>query len=407
MSYLGPPPARTPVTSAQITDASVTAAKLATDSVTTVKIAAANVTTAKITDANVTTAKLAASSALTGKNIIINGEVAVSQRGTVTGFGANNAYGPDRWKYESNGSPSGRLSLSQGTGILGAASSLRVDVTTADSSLASNAVYQITQKIEAQDLHFLEYGAATAKTMTYSFTAKTNFTGSMTLYLIAADGSRSYATEIDFTGDSSQETFAFVIPGDASGAFNFDTGTGLDVMFTLAAGSVFSGGTEDAWAASNNNMYGASNSGNFFSSTSNFIEFSLMQIEVGSVATSYAHESYGTTLAKCQRYFWQQAFANDKYIATAYIVSTTVSTGPYAFPVTMRAVPTGGVFGTTLFELDHAGTETQSSNMTFAGNTESTGALVMTVSSGLTAGQAGVIQGGTAGNAGLTASAEL
>jgi hypothetical protein len=40
MAYLGPSPARTPVTSDQITDASVTAAKLATDSVTTVKIAA-------------------------------------------------------------------------------------------------------------------------------------------------------------------------------------------------------------------------------------------------------------------------------------------------------------------------------------------------------------------------------
>ncbi len=39
MAYLGPPPARTPVTSSQITDASVTAAKLADDSVTTDKVA--------------------------------------------------------------------------------------------------------------------------------------------------------------------------------------------------------------------------------------------------------------------------------------------------------------------------------------------------------------------------------
>ncbi len=67
MAYLGPPPARTPVTSAQITDASVTAAKLATDSVTTAKITAANVTTAKITDANVTTAKIADDAVTTDK----------------------------------------------------------------------------------------------------------------------------------------------------------------------------------------------------------------------------------------------------------------------------------------------------------------------------------------------------
>jgi len=98
MAYLGGRPARTAVTSAQITDGVVTAAKLATNSVTTVKIAAANVTTAKITDANVTAAKLAASSALVGRNLIQNGEVAVSQRGTVTGVGASGVYGPDRWK---------------------------------------------------------------------------------------------------------------------------------------------------------------------------------------------------------------------------------------------------------------------------------------------------------------------
>jgi len=385
MSYLGPPPARTPVTSAQITDASVTAAKLATDSVTTVKIAAANVTTAKITDANVTTAKLAASSALTGKNIIINGEVAVSQRGTVTGFGANNAYGPDRWKYESNGSPSGRLSLSQGTGILGAASSLRVDVTTADSSLASNALYQITQKIEAQDLHFLEYGAATAKTMTYSFTAKTNFTGSMTLYLIAADGSRSYATEIDFTGDSSQETFAFVIPGDASGAFNFDTGTGLDVMFTLAAGSVFSGGTEDAWAASNNNMYGASNSGNFFSSTSNFIEFSLMQLEVGSVATDFEHETFDVTLAKCKRYFERKTYVTNGVVAVAVAGSTTAFLWAVYFEVEKRATPTVTLTGQVYSALVGSG---NSSSETIAELSPNKCRISAAISSGLTAHQA-------------------
>ena len=100
MAYLGPPPARTPVTSAQITDASVTAAKLATDSVTTVKIAAANVTTAKITDANVTDAKVSSSVSQLGKNLIQNGAFRVSQRGTsFTGLGDASAhpYTLDRW----------------------------------------------------------------------------------------------------------------------------------------------------------------------------------------------------------------------------------------------------------------------------------------------------------------------
>ena len=385
MSYLGPPPARTPVTSAQITDASVTAAKLATNSVTTVKIAAANVTTAKITDANVTAAKLAASSALVGRNLIQNGEVAVSQRGTVTGLGAAPGYGPDRWKYEGSGSPTGRLSLSQGTGIAGAASSLRVDVTTADSALAADALYQITQKIEAQNLHFLEYGAATAKTMTYSFTAKTNFTGSMTLHLIAADGSRDYSTEIDFTGDSSQETFAFVIPGDASGAFNFDAGVGLDVMFTLSTGSNFTGGTEDAWAASANNMYGASNSGNFFASTSNFIEFSLLQLEVGSVATDFEHEPVSVTLGKCQRYLRYVSSGSDIPLALGRSNTTTLAYCTFPLAPVMRAAPTLSFGAATDFQLNYAGASRALTALSQSSVLSSVSTLQLTISGGIIA----------------------
>jgi hypothetical protein len=56
-----------PVTTANITDASVTTAKIADANVTTAKILDANVTTAKITDANVTAAKLASAAVTSGK----------------------------------------------------------------------------------------------------------------------------------------------------------------------------------------------------------------------------------------------------------------------------------------------------------------------------------------------------
>ena len=278
-----------------------------------------------------------------GKNLIHNGEMAVSQRTLpITGLGAGSGYTFDRWKYESSGSPTGRHTVSRGTGILNAASSLRIDVTTADSSLASNALYQMTQKIEGQNLHFLEFGSATAKAFTISFTMKSNFDGAFTLYLIAADGSRSYATPINLVGDESQETFEITIPGDTSGAFTFDNGVGLDTMITLAAGSGFAGGTQNAWAASNNNMYGASNSGNFFSSTDNYVEFSLVQLEVGSVATDFEHEPISVTLAKCQRYLYrlQEFSTNSLGIGAGTYRNTTVAQIAIQFPVEMRAAPT-------------------------------------------------------------------
>ena len=328
-----------------------------------------------------------------GKNLVHNGELTVSQRALpITGLGAGSGYTFDRWKYESSGSPTGRHTVSRGTGILNAASSLRIDVTTADSSLASNALYQMTQKIEAQDLHFLEFGSATAKAFTISFTMKSNFDGAFTLYLIAADGSRSYARPINLTGDESQETFECTIPGDTSGAFNFDNGVGLDLMITLAAGSGFAGGTQNAWAASNNNMYGASNSGNFFSSTDNYVEFSLVQLEVGSVATDFEHETIGVTLAKCQRWFYrlQESDTNSLGIGSGGYMSTTLADVLVAFPVEMRAAPTMSVSAVGDFKVQANSQVNDSTGMAtvFAGSTLTS---VLRVTTGSAAGGEGVV----------------
>ena len=324
----------------------------------------------------------------TGKNLIHNGEMAVSQRTLpITGLGAGSGYTFDRWKYENSGSPTGRHTISRGTGILNAASSLRIDVTTADSSLAAGALYQMTQKIEAQNLHFLEFGSATAKAFTISFTMKSNFDGAFTLHLIAQDGSRNYATPINLVGDESQETFEITIPGDTSGAFNFDNGVGLDLMITLAAGSGFAGGTQNAWAASANNMYGASNSGNFFSSTDNYVEFSLFQLEVGSVATDFEHEPVSVTLAKCQRYLRHLVSTTNTPVASGYASGTTTASFPVQFDPAMRAAPTFSVSHVGDFTVDMTGAARDTTGLVIAKATTYAARLDATVGSGLTAGQ--------------------
>ena len=355
MAYLGPSPARTPVTSDQITDASVTAAKLADDAVTTDKVAALT------TLATNTIAETTAASGVTidgllikdgaipsiivpGKNLLQNGEVSVDQRAgdTRTGLGATSQYLTDRWSYERSGTATARFTFSKGTGITGARGSLRFEVTTADVALAADVIYQFTQKIEAQNLRHLLYGTASAKSVTYQAKIKSNWAGTMTLYIIAPDGSRSYSTPLVVAGDESQETFTFTLPGDASGAINNDTGVGFDWMVTMAAGTDFTGGAAGAWAASNNNLVGASNSGNFFDTISNYFEISLMQLEVGSVATDFEHEDIGTMLAKCKRYYEQMDFdsSSAELVALCNIWDATAGAGLIEYQVEKRALPT-------------------------------------------------------------------
>ena len=238
-----------------------------------------------------------------GANLLDNGEVSYDQRDgdTRTGLGAAAIQLADRWKYEASGSPTGRFTFSRGTGITRANKSLRFEVTTADTALAADALYQFTQKIPATRLQHLGYGVASPLSLTYQAKIKSDWAGTMTLYIIAPDGSRSYSTPLVVAGDESQETFTFTLPGDASGAFNNDEGVGLDWMITLAGGANFQGGTSGAWAASANNMVAASQSGNFFDTIGNYFEISLMQLEEGSNPTPFEHEDIGITQAKCER----------------------------------------------------------------------------------------------------------
>ena len=330
MSYLGAPPARAPLSSAQIEDGTIA----------TIDLAAGAVTTAKITDANVTAAKVSSDVSQLGKNLIINGAMTVAQRGTQTGVGASGGYHNDQFRYTATGTPTARFTTSKGTGITGAPGSQRIIVTTADSALAAGVYYSMTTNIEGQNLQHLGYGTASAKAMTYQAVFKTDWAGTMTLVFSQPDGSRYYATPVALEGDESQEVFTFTLSGDASGQIDNNTGNGFVVSLMLAAGSNFQGGTTGAWAASNNNILGAHNTGNFTDTIGNYIEFSLVQLEVGSVATDFEHEPFSVTLAKCQRYLYVPgagAASANEIVGQGIASSTTVALVKAYPPVEMRA----------------------------------------------------------------------
>jgi hypothetical protein len=69
-----------------------------------------------------------------------------------------------------------------------------------------------------------------------------------------------------------------------------------------------------------------------------------VQLEAGTVATSFDWRSYGTELALCQRYY--QAITNSFWLAPIDN-GTGYRRFNYVYPVVMRTTPTGTVTGTT------------------------------------------------------------
>ena len=245
---------------------------------------------------------------LSNRNKVINGAMICSQRtisASVTG--STNAYvALDRFK--SRNVHDGAYTLSQSTTSPdGFANSLKVDVTTADTSLASNVRATIEHFIEAQDLQDLGYGTSSAKTITVSFYVRSNKTGNYGFSIEQADnGFKQVTLQYTINSADTWERKTFTIAGDTSGVINNDEGSGLELYWWLAAGSTYtSGSTRTTYTAYANGDFGAGQAVNLLDSTSNEWYITGVQLEVNSsgVATDFEHRSFADELRRCQRYY--------------------------------------------------------------------------------------------------------
>tara|TARA_R100000231_G_scaffold110946_1_gene82240 strand:- start:146 stop:1252 length:1107 start_codon:yes stop_codon:yes gene_type:complete len=305
--------------------------------------------------------------------LIINGDMSVSQRATSTAsVGASSTYPTiDRFGYRKGGSPSFRATMSQSSTVptaQGFKYSFKVDCTTANTSLASSTRFGIDQKIEAQNLQFLEQGTSNAKATTLSFWVRSNLTGTYILWIYKEDGTaRAIAKSYTINSADTWEKKIINIPGDtnAAGAIDNNNGEGWRITWHLAAGTTFNSGT----LATSWENYSAANIAvgqvNFASSTDNEWYLTGVQLEVGefdsTTLPSFPFESHISNLLKCKRYFWQ-----DNHLWGSVASSTEVHVRG-THPVEMRALPSVSVSGAiTIWQLSVAGSKTQSSaNVSF------------------------------------------
>ena len=237
------------------------------------------------------------------RNIVINGAMQVSQRGTSSASVTSAAYLVDR--FQANISSLGTWTLSQSTTTPdGFTNSFKMDCTTANASPASGAFLNCRQKIEAQDLQQLKYGTSSAETLTVSFHVRSNKTGTYIVELLQPDASNrhrgaSYTINSANTWEKKIVTFS----GDTSGVINNDTGDGIQLTWWLGSGSDFNSGTlQTDWGALDQTARAVGNV-NLADSTDNEWYITGVQLEVGSTETPFEHRSFGEEEALCMRYY--------------------------------------------------------------------------------------------------------
>jgi len=292
-------------------------------------------------------------SSLTGisaqKNVIINGNFDIWQRGTSFAAAADATNTADRWQYQKSGVMVHTISRDTDvptvaeSGIL-SQYSLKIDCTTIDASIAASERCWLRYHVEGYD-----WSKIAQRAFTLSFWHKHTKTGTYCVGFRNNGGDRTYVTEYTQTTTDTWEKATINISASPSGGtWDYTNGIGLMLNWGLATGSTFHA-TGDVWNSSND--FGTSNQVNACDSTSNNFRIAQVQLEVGSVATDFEIRDHVTELAMCQRYFCKSynidvapgasgTVGNYKFDSDGHTSSDYTARHHLQFPVSMRTTPT-------------------------------------------------------------------
>ena len=275
------------------------------------------------------------------RNIIINGDMSIAQRGTSASSVTSAQYLVDRHYF--NLSNLGSWTISQDTDVptgQGFAKSMKLDCTTANSSLSSGSKFFMRQKIEGQNVQYIKKGTSSAESLTLSFWVKSNKTGTYIAEIFDNDNSRQISTAYTISSANTWEKKTITYAGDTSGTLDNDNNVSLQVSFFLVAGTDFSSGTLSTTWTSSTNANRAVGQVNLADSTANEWYITGVQLEVGSAASDFEFLPYDVNLQRCQRYFEQIVSPSAFNIYwSGYTDSNYDDTSPYSFKVEKRTVP--------------------------------------------------------------------
>ena len=279
------------------------------------------------------------------RNMVINGAMNIAQRATsATGVGGTNEEYPTIDRFNFTTTSAGRFTMTQtADGPTGFANCMKLDCTTADTSISASEALILQTKFEGQDVQQLMYGSSSAQPVTVSFYVKGNANATYTLEWRNEEDGRNIGKTFNVTTDWTRVIITFT--GDTGGSAVDDDNThAFTLGIWLHGGTTFSGGTfaENTWHATNNLRIGDGQT-SFFDSTDRTFFLTGVQLEVGSQATPFEHRSFGEELQLCQRYYTRESAGSGgvyKRLADGICSTTTAADFMLNLSTPLRATPT-------------------------------------------------------------------
>ena len=278
---------------------------------------------------------------LSFKNRIINGDMTISQRnGTtaVTCAQQQSTFGVDRFSvYRDNASAT--ITIGQSTNApAGFTNSSIFSVTTGSAPTAANEC-QFRHVIEGFNVADFGFGTANAQTVTLSFWVRSSLTGTFAVAFQNSGSGLSYVTTYTILAANTWEQKSVSFTGPSTGTWVTNNGTGLVCIWDLGGGSNFNA-TTNTWTAGN--VYTTAGTTKVIGTTGATWQVTGVQLEKGTVATSFDYLPYTTELQLCQRYcfVWSSFGGSFIWLGSSGFTTSSGASVNYVFPVQMRATPT-------------------------------------------------------------------
>ena len=246
---------------------------------------------------------------LSHRNIIINGDMTVAQRGTSS---TTNGYGSvDRFLTSFSGtdeSPTqAQVDVASGTTpyTLGFRKAFKVTNGNQTGGAGATDFLQIVTKLEAQNIANSGWNyTSTSSFITLSFWVKSSVAQNFYATFRTADGTiYSYPFE---TGSLTANTWTKVtktIPGNSNLTIDNDNGVGIQIVFEVFRGTDYTGSvTLNQWGVYAGATATPDQTTTWYTTNDATFEITGLQLEVGPVATPFEHLSFAENKRRCYRY---------------------------------------------------------------------------------------------------------
>ena len=294
-------------------------------------------------------------SQLSHRNIVINGDMRVSQRGNGTNIGNAGSfkYACDRFIIGLNGAT---VNITQDAPAAGSNThpngfrhSLKLQTHTAVGSVASGNIIQIQYKFEGYQIARLGYGSGALynnpKSMTLSFWAKSSLTGTFCVNF-QRDG-RIINRQFTISSANTWTYFTATMPPDTSIVGQHENVQAMSMVFVISAGSNYTGGSAlTNWINHHVAHTGYGVNMDHLTTANATFQITGVQLEEGTVATPFEFRDYNDQLKMCQRYY---AIFHPTTQEQIYIESGSPNTHSFwnaPVPAGMRTEPSVNLLGT-------------------------------------------------------------